>query len=29
FCETTGDELVEWREADGVYTFLLRKAGQR
>jgi tRNA 2-thiouridine synthesizing protein A len=26
FCETTGDELVEWREADGVYLFRIRKA---
>ncbi|MGF1592196.1 MAG: sulfurtransferase TusA family protein [Kiloniellaceae bacterium] len=26
FCETTGDELVEWQEADGVYLFRIRKA---
>ncbi len=26
FCETTGDELVEWSEAGGVFTYLLRKA---
>lgn len=26
FCETTGDELVEWREADGVFLFRIRKA---
>jgi tRNA 2-thiouridine synthesizing protein A len=27
FCETTGDELVEWREADGIFLFRIRKAG--
>ncbi len=27
FCETTGDELVESREDDGVYHFRIRKAG--
>jgi len=27
FCETTGDELVEWREDAGVYLFRIRKAG--
>lgn len=27
FCETTGHELVEQGEADGVYTFLIRKSG--
>lgn len=27
FCETTGHELVDQREADGVYIFLIRKAG--
>ena len=27
FCETTGDELLESREADGVYFFKIRKAG--
>ena len=27
FCETTGDELVEWQEADGVFLFRIRKAG--
>ena len=26
FCETTGDELLESREADGVYFFRIRKA---
>lgn len=25
FCRTTGNELVEQGEADGVYTFLIRK----
>src|SRR3546814_12140474 len=27
FCETTGDELVEWREDAGVFLFRIRKAG--
>ena len=27
FCETTGDELLEWREDAGVYLFRIRKAG--
>ena len=27
FCETTGDELLESSEADGVFTFRIRKAG--
>lgn len=27
FCETTGDELLESNEADGVYSFRIRKAG--
>lgn len=27
FCETTGDELVDWQEAEGVYLFRIRKAG--
>ncbi len=27
FCETTGDELLESTEADGVYSFRIRKAG--
>ncbi len=27
FCETTGDELLESLEADGVYSFRIRKAG--
>ncbi len=27
FCETTGDELLESSEADGVYSFRIRKAG--
>ena len=27
FCETTGDELVEWQENDGVFLFRIRKAG--
>ncbi len=25
FCETTGFRLREWREADGVFTFLIEK----
>ena len=27
FCETTGDELVEVQEADGILLFRIRKAG--
>jgi len=27
FCRTTGNELVEQNEANGVYTYLIRKAG--
>jgi tRNA 2-thiouridine synthesizing protein A len=27
FCETTGDELLEWHEEEGVYIFRIRKAG--
>jgi tRNA 2-thiouridine synthesizing protein A len=27
FCRTTGNELLEQNEADGVYTYLIRKAG--
>jgi len=27
FCETTGDELLEWRESDGILVFRIRKAG--
>lgn len=27
FCNTTGHELVEWSEEDGVYTYVIRKAG--
>ncbi len=27
FCETTGHELVESRQEDGVYIFHIRKAG--
>lgn len=27
FCETTGDELVDWQEEDGVFLFRIRKAG--
>ena len=26
FCETTGDELVEWKEDGGVFLFRIRKA---
>jgi len=25
--ETTGNELLEWHEEDGVFVFLIRKAG--
>ena len=27
FCQTTGDELLESAEADGVFVFRIRKAG--
>ena len=27
FCETTGDDLLESREDEGVYVFRIRKAG--
>ena len=27
FCETTGDELMESSQADGIYSFRIRKAG--
>ena len=27
FCRTTGNELVEQSEADGVWVYLIRKAG--
>jgi tRNA 2-thiouridine synthesizing protein A len=27
FCRTTGNELLEQKEADGIYTYLIRKAG--
>jgi len=27
FCRTTGNELVEQNQADGIYTYLIRKAG--
>ena len=27
FCETTGHELLEWREEAGAYLFRVRKAG--
>ena len=26
FCETTGDELMEWHESDSVFVFQIRKA---
>ena len=26
FCRTTGNELLEQNEADGIYTYLIRKA---
>lgn len=27
FCETTGDELIDWQEDGGVFVFRIRKAG--
>ena len=27
FCEATDNPLLEWSEADGVFNFLIRKAG--
>ena len=27
FCKTTGNELIEQSEADGTFTFLIRKTG--
>jgi tRNA 2-thiouridine synthesizing protein A len=27
FCKTTGNELVDWKEDAGVFTFNIRKAG--
>lgn len=27
FCRTTGNELLEQNEADGVWTYLIRKSG--
>lgn len=27
FCETTGNQLLDWNEAGGVYTLNIRKAG--
>jgi len=27
FCRTTGNELMEQNEADGIYTYLIRKSG--
>jgi tRNA 2-thiouridine synthesizing protein A len=27
FCRTTGNELLEQKEADGIFTYLIRKAG--
>ncbi len=26
YCETAGHELVEWREEEGVYSFLIKKS---
>ncbi len=26
FCDTTGNELVDWSESDGVFTFVIRKS---
>ena len=27
FCETTGHELVDWRQDDGVFSYLIKKSG--
>lgn len=27
FCNTTGNELLDWVEQDGVYTYTIQKAG--
>ena len=27
FCATTGDDLLDWREDDGVFIFRIRKKG--
>ena len=27
FCETTGDELLDWQEEAGVFVFRIRKTG--
>ena len=27
FCNTTGNDLVDWSEEDGVFTFVIRKTG--
>jgi len=27
FCRATGNELIEQNEADGIYSYLIRKAG--
>ena len=29
FCETTGHDLLDWREEAGVFVFHIRKAGER
>ena len=29
FCELSGNELVAWREADGIYRFTIRKSPGR
>lgn len=27
FCDTSGHQLAEWSEEDGIFTFVIRKAG--
>ena len=27
YCDTTGHELVDWSEEDGVFTYVIRKTG--
>lgn len=28
YCETTGDQLIDWQEDAGVFFFRIRKAGK-
>jgi len=27
YCDTTGNELIDWSEEDGVFTYVIRKTG--